>query len=71
MADKKVNRQSPYRGLSPAQQAKNSLSDEGTIEMSDPTHDKGRSALVDKSRDREERWRRRQATKNQEEAGAE
>jgi len=61
MADKKVERSGRGRPLTPAQKLKSSLSDSGTVSMADPTHDKGKSALVDKFREREERWRQEQA----------
>jgi hypothetical protein len=61
MADKKVDRSSSRRPLTPTQKMTAALSDPGTMDMANPTHDKGRSALVDKFRDREDRWRREQA----------
>jgi len=69
MADKKVDR---YRrgSLTPSQKMRASNSDEGTVNMADPTHDKGKSALVDKFRQREERWRREQALHEEEVARA-
>jgi type I site-specific restriction endonuclease len=42
-----------------------SLSDPGTLNMAEAVHDKGRSALVDKFKEREERWRREQALHSQ------
>ena len=66
MADKKVERSGRERPLTPTQKMKAALSDPGTVNMSEPTHDKGRSALVDKFREREERWRREQALRDQE-----
>ena len=59
MADKKVDRSGRERPLTPTQKMKAALSDSGTVNMADPTHDKGKSALVDKFREREERWRQR------------
>jgi hypothetical protein len=44
------------------------LSDPGTMSMADPTHDKGKSALVDRFRDREQRWRTEQALRDREAA---
>jgi len=61
MADKKVERSGRERPLTPTQKMKAALSDPGTVNMADVTHDKGKSALVDKFREREERWRREQA----------
>ena len=61
MADKKVERTGRERPLTPRQKLTAALSDTGTVNMAAPTHDKGKSALVDRFRDREERWRREQA----------
>jgi len=61
MADKKVERSGRGRPLTPAQKLNASLSDAGTMSMADAAHDKGKSALVDKFREREERWRQEQA----------
>jgi hypothetical protein len=61
MADKKVERSFRERPLTPAQKIQGSLSDQGTVNMAEPAHDKGKSALVDRFRDREDRWRREQA----------
>ena len=61
MADKKVERSGRERPITPTQKMEASLSDPGTMNMAQPTHDKGRSALVDKYREREERWRREQS----------
>lgn len=69
MADKKVDRYRPERSADPAQQLKSALSNTGTINMADPTHDKGRSALLDRFRGREERWRREQSRRDREAAG--
>lgn len=65
MADKKVERSGRERPLTPAQKMKASLSDPGTLNMAETAHDKGKSALVDKFREREERWRREQALHDQ------
>jgi hypothetical protein len=61
MPDKKVGHSGRERPITPTQKMEAALSDEGTMNMADPTHDKGKSALVDKFRDREEQWRRGQA----------
>ena len=61
MADKKVERSGRERPITPTQKMEASLSDPGTVNMAQPTHDKGRSALADKYREREERWRREQS----------
>jgi hypothetical protein len=66
MADKKVERSGRERPQTPTQKMTAALSDPGTMNMAEPTHDKGRSALVDKFRDREERWRREQALRDRE-----
>jgi hypothetical protein len=66
MADKKVDRSNSRRPLTPRQKMTASLSDPGTMDMADPSHDKGRSALADKFREREERWRREQAQRDRE-----
>ena len=68
MADKKVERSGRQRPLTPAQKLGSSLSDPGTVSMADPVHDKGKSALVDKFRQREERWRREQTIRDREAA---
>jgi hypothetical protein len=61
MADKKVERSLRARPLTPTQKMQAALSDPGTVDIADSRHDRGKSALVDKFRDREERWRRDQA----------
>ena len=68
MADKKVDRYRPERALDPNQQVQSALSNTGTINMADTTHDKGKSALFDKFRRREERWRRDQSLHDREAA---
>jgi hypothetical protein len=35
------------------------------VNMAEPVHDKGKAALVDKFREREERWRREQTLRDQ------
>jgi hypothetical protein len=70
MADKKVERSRRERPLTPTQKMNAALSDPGTLNMAEPTHDKGKSALVDRFREREERWRREQALHDREAAQA-
>jgi hypothetical protein len=70
MADKKVERSGRERPRTPTQKMNSALSDPGTMSMADPTHDKGKSALVDRFRDREERWRTEQALRDREAAHA-
>jgi hypothetical protein len=65
MADKKVERSGRERPITPTQKMEAALSDPGTMNVSQSTHDKGRSALVDKYREREERWRREQSLQAQ------
>jgi hypothetical protein len=64
MADKKVARIGG-RPITPTQKMEAALSDSGTMNMADASHDKGKSALADKFREREERWRREQAMHSQ------
>ena len=66
MADKKVDRYRFERTTTPTEKLASALSDSGTINMAEPTHAKGKSALVDKFRRREERWRTEQALHDQE-----
>jgi hypothetical protein len=68
MADKKVDRSRRGRPLTPTQKMKSALSDPGTMNMAEPTHDKGKSALVDRFRQREERWRTEQSLHDQQAA---
>ena len=70
MADKKVDRSRPDRTINPTQQTTSSLSERGTINMAEPKHDKGKSALLDKFRRREERWRREQSIHDRETGAA-
>jgi hypothetical protein len=70
MADKKVERSGRERPLTPTQKMEAALSDPGTMNMADTTHDKGKAALVDKFREREERWRRDQSLHDQQAAQA-
>ena len=67
MPDKKVGHSGRERPITPTQKMEAALSDPGTMNMAEPTHDKGKSALVDNFRDREERWRREQSLHDQEE----
>jgi hypothetical protein len=60
MSDKKVGRFGG-RPITPTEQMERALSDPGTVNVSDLPHDKGRGAVADKFREREERWRRDQA----------
>jgi hypothetical protein len=68
MADKKVERSGRERPRTPTQKMEAALSDPGTMNMADPTHDKGKAALVDKFREREQRWRTGQAMRDREAA---
>jgi hypothetical protein len=68
MADKKVGRSGRERPITPTQKLTAALSDPGTMNMAEPTHDKGKSALVDKFRAREERWRTEQSFRAREAA---
>ncbi len=68
MADKKVERSGRERPRTPTQKMKAALSDPGTMDMTDATHDKGKSALVDRFRDREQRWRTEQTLRDREAA---
>ena len=70
MPDKKVGHSGRERPITPTQKMEAALSDPGTMNMAEPTHDKGKSALVDNFRDREERWRREQTLDAQEAARA-
>lgn len=66
MADKKVDRYRPERALEPSQQSRSALSNMGAGNVADTAHDKGRIALFDKFRRREERWRREQSQHDRE-----
>lgn len=68
MADKKVGRSLQGRPLTPSQRLQASLSDQGTLDVADPRHDKGKAVLLDKFKEREERWRREQAFHDREAA---
>jgi hypothetical protein len=67
MSDKKVGR-SGARPTTPTEQMERALSDPGTVNVADLPHDKGRAAIADKFREREERWRREQALHEQQAA---
>ena len=69
MADKKVDRYRPEGALRPTQLPKTALPSPGTVNMADPTHDKGKSSILDKFRKREERWRSEQSRHDREAAG--
>ena len=70
MADKKVGRSGRERPITLTQKMEAALSDPGTMNMAETTHAKGKSALVDKFREREEQWRREQAIHSQQAAHA-
>lgn len=70
MADKKVDRYRPDRVVSPNQQTTSALSETGTINVAEAAHDKGKAALLDKFRQREERWRMEQSLHDREAAGS-
>jgi hypothetical protein len=70
MADKKVERSRPDRMINPSQQTHSLLSETGTVNMAEPAHDKGKSALLDKFRRREERWRLEQSLHDREAAAS-
>lgn len=65
MADKKVERNvrasDQERPSTPTQKMAGALSDTGTVNMSQVGRDKGKAALFDRFRDREERYRRAQS----------
>lgn len=69
MADKKVDRYRPDRVVSPNQQTTSALSETGTINVAEAAHDKGKAALLDKFRQREERWRLEQSLHDREASG--
>lgn len=70
MPDKKVSKSVASRPLTPSQKLEASLSDSGTVNMAEPAHDRARSTLVDKFKEREERWRREQAQEEHQREGA-
>lgn len=65
MADKKVERNvrssDEERPTTPQEKLEASISKTGTLNMSNLAADKARSALLDRFREREERYRREQA----------
>jgi hypothetical protein len=67
MSDKKVGR-IVARPTTPTEQMERALSDPGTVNVADLPHDKGKGAVADKFREREERWRRDQAVHDQQAA---
>jgi hypothetical protein len=69
MSDKKVGRYD-RRPLTPTEKMEGALSDPGTVNVADLPHDKGKSAVTDKFREREERWRREQSLHDQQAAHA-
>jgi hypothetical protein len=64
MSDKKVGRFGG-RPTTPTEQMERALSDAGTVNVADLPHDKGKGAIADKFREREERWRRDQSLQDQ------
>jgi hypothetical protein len=69
MSDKKVGR-TGGRPITPTQKMEAALSDPGTVNVADMPHDKGKSGVADKFREREERWRSEQAMHDQQAAHA-
>ena len=69
MSDKKVGR-SGGRPITPTQKMEAARSDPGTVNVADIPHDKGKSVVADKFREREEKWRREQAMHDQQAAHA-
>lgn len=71
MADKKVERNirssEEERPATPAEKLQASLSDKNTLNMAQSARDRAKPALLDRFRDREERYRRDQATRAHEE----
>lgn len=65
MADKKVERNvrssDQERPQTPTQKMTGSLSDSGTVNIAEAGRDKAKHALLDRFRDREERFRREQS----------
>ena len=64
MSDKKVGRFGGHP-TTPTEQMERALSDPGTVNVADLPHDKGKAAIADKFREREERWRRDQSLHDQ------
>ena len=69
MSDKKVGRFGG-RPVTPTEQMERALSDPGTVNVADLPHDKGKSAVADKFREREERWRQEQSLHDRQAAHA-
>ena len=67
MSDKKVGR-SYRRPITPTEKMESAISDPGTTNVADNPHAKGKSAMVDKFREREEEWRREQSLHDQQAA---
>jgi hypothetical protein len=65
MADKKVERNlrssDQERPQTPTQKMTGALSDSGNVNMAEADRDKGKTALLDRFRDRDERYRREQS----------
>ncbi|MHB1344316.1 MAG: hypothetical protein ACYCX3_08170 [Thermoleophilia bacterium] len=65
MADKKVDRNvrssDQERPQTPTQKMTGALSDSGNVNVAEADRDKGKTALLDRFRDRDERYRRDQA----------
>ncbi|NLT35418.1 MAG: hypothetical protein GXX83_05930 [Gaiellales bacterium] len=71
MADKKVERNvrssEEERPGTPAEKLQGSISDKNTLNMAQSARDRAKTALLDRFRDREERFRRDQAARAREE----
>lgn len=74
MADKKVERNvrssDEERPTTPTEKLQSSISKAGTINMAHLSADKAKSTLLDKFREREERYRREQSVAAQAESSA-
>jgi hypothetical protein len=72
MADKKVERNirssDEERPSTPSQKLQASISDGGTLNMAERPHNKAKAALLDRFREREQRFRRDQSDHAQAEA---
>jgi hypothetical protein len=68
MADKKVDRYRPERTVDAPQKLKFGPPDAGAIDAVGQAHERGGSALLDKFRRREERWRLEQSLRDREAA---
>lgn len=75
MADKKVERNVRSSDIehphTPTEKLTSSLSAEGTLNTEHPRQDKAKAELLDKFRERDERYRREQATESEEQTGQE